>query len=154
MATVELDNARRRSHGTARPAPPAGPRALDGPAPGDPSPEIARPGNAAPDDALLDTAGALLRALAAPARMAIVLRLRERDCCVHDLVDALALPQPLVSQHLRVLKTAGVVLGQRDGREVRYHLVDEHLAHIVTDAIAHADELLAQAPTAGDEGAS
>lgn len=99
-----------------------------------------------PPRALLDAAGSLLRALSAPARMAIVLQLRSHDCCVHDLVDTLDLPQPLISQHLRVLKTAGVVDGQRDGREVRYHLVDEHLVHIVTDALAHAGEML---PAAG-----
>lgn len=93
-----------------------------------------------PERPVLDTAGELLRALAAPVRMAIVLQLRARDCCVHDLVDALSLPQPLVSQHLRVLKSAGVVLGERRGREVRYHLVDEHLARIVTDAVTHAGE--------------
>lgn len=93
-----------------------------------------------PERLVLDAAGELLRALSAPVRMAIVLQLRTRDCCVHDLVDALALPQPLVSQHLRVLKTAGVVLGERRGREVHYHLVDEHLARIVTDAVTHAGE--------------
>jgi ArsR family transcriptional regulator len=88
----------------------------------------------------LTAAGDLLRALAAPVRIAIVLRLREAPCCVHDLVDALALPQPLVSQHLRVLKEAGVVHGERRGREVVYALVDDHLAHIVLDAVAHAEE--------------
>lgn len=93
-----------------------------------------------PSRAVLDAAGELLRALSAPVRMAIVLQLRTGDRCVHDLVAALELPQPLISQHLRVLKTAGVVLGERRGREVRYHLVDGHLAHIVVDAVAHAGE--------------
>ena len=88
----------------------------------------------------LVTAGDLLRALAAPVRIAIVLQLREAPRCVHDLVDVLALPQPLVSQHLRVLKGAGVVHGERRGREVVYALVDDHLAHIVLDAVAHAEE--------------
>ncbi len=69
-----------------------------------------------------------------------MLELRESPCCVHDLVDALAVPQPLVSQHLRVLKAAGVVHGERRGREVVYSLVDDHLAHIVVDAVAHAEE--------------
>jgi len=88
----------------------------------------------------LAAAGDLLRALAAPVRIAIVLQLREADCCVHDLVDLLGVTQPLISQHLRVLKTAGVVTGTRQGREVVYSLVDEHLAHIVVDAVAHAEE--------------
>ena len=89
----------------------------------------------------LAAAGDLLRALAAPVRIALVLQLREAPRCVHDLVDLLDLPQPLVSQHLRVLKEAGVVHGQRRGREVVYALADDHLAHIVVDAVAHAEEL-------------
>jgi ArsR family transcriptional regulator len=90
--------------------------------------------------AALTAAGDLLRALAAPVRIAIVLQLRESSLCVHDLVDALGVTQPLISQHLRVLKTAGVVVGRRQGREVVYSLVDDHLAHIVADAVAHAEE--------------
>ena len=93
-----------------------------------------------PSGAALADAGDLLRALAAPVRIAIVLQLREADRCVHELVDALDVAQPLISQHLRVLKTAGVVQGERRGREVVYRLVDDHLAHIVVDAVAHAEE--------------
>ncbi|TFV58398.1 ArsR family transcriptional regulator [Mycobacterium sp. PS03-16] len=93
-----------------------------------------------PPRAVLDTAGELLRALAAPVRIAIVLQLRHSARCVHELVDALGVPQPLVSQHLRILKQAGVVASERSGREVLYRLVDAHLAHIVTDAVAHAEE--------------
>ncbi len=53
----------------------------------------------------------------------------------------------LISQHLRVLKTAGVVRGDRSGREVLYRLADDHLAHIVVDAVAHAQEPTAQEST-------
>ena len=88
----------------------------------------------------LTAAGDLLRALAAPVRIAIVLQLRESPRCVHELVDALGVAQPLISQHLRVLKAAEVVSGERHGREVVYRLVDEHLAHIVVDAVAHVEE--------------
>lgn len=89
---------------------------------------------------VLDTSGDLLRALAAPVRIAIVLQLRESTRCVHELVDALGVPQPLVSQHLRILKAAGVVAGERSGREVMYRLVDHHLADIVVAAVTHAGE--------------
>jgi DNA-binding transcriptional ArsR family regulator len=95
---------------------------------------------APPAREILDAAGELLRALAAPVRIAIVLQLRESQRCVHELVDALGVPQPLVSQHLKILKAAGVVSGERSGREVLYRLVDHHLAHIVVDAVAHAGE--------------
>ena len=93
-----------------------------------------------PSREILDEAGELLRALAAPVRIAIVLQLRESHRCVHELVDALGVPQPLVSQHLKILKAAGVVAGERSGREVLYRLADRHLAHIVVDAVAHAGE--------------
>lgn len=89
---------------------------------------------------ILDTAGDILRALAAPVRIAIVLQLRESARCVHELVDAVGVPQPLVSQHLRILKAAGVVAGERSGREVLYRLVDHHLTHIVVAAVNHAGE--------------
>ncbi|HEY3896918.1 MAG TPA: metalloregulator ArsR/SmtB family transcription factor [Pseudonocardiaceae bacterium] len=90
--------------------------------------------------ATLVAAGELLRALSAPIRIAIVLQLRDGERCVHELVDALDVTQPLISQHLKVLKSAGVVDGERHGREVLYRLVDEHLSHIVVDAVAHVEE--------------
>ena len=90
--------------------------------------------------ATLTAAGDLLRALAAPVRIAIVLELRTAERCVHELVAALGVTQPLISQHLRVLKDAKVVAGEKHGREVVYRLVDEHLAHIVVDAVSHAEE--------------
>jgi DNA-binding transcriptional ArsR family regulator len=87
-----------------------------------------------------EAAGELLRALASPLRIAIITELSGGARCVHELVDALQAPQPLVSQHLRVLRGAGVVTGARRGREIEYRLTDEHVAHIVADAISHAGE--------------
>ena len=94
-----------------------------------------------------EAAGELLRALAAPIRIAIVTELAGGQRCVHELVDALGVAQPLVSQHLRVLRGAGLVRGARRGREITYSLVDEHVAHIVADAVSHAGE-------AGEPGGS
>lgn len=90
--------------------------------------------------AAYEAAGELLRALAAPVRIAIVIHLGEGPQCVHDLVESTGAPQPLVSQHLRVLRGAGVVRGVRRGREIAYSLTDEHIGHIVADAITHARE--------------
>ncbi|MEN3310361.1 MAG: ArsR family transcriptional regulator, zinc-responsive transcriptional repressor [Micromonosporaceae bacterium] len=87
-----------------------------------------------------ESAGELLRALAAPLRIAIVTELGGGARCVHELVEAVRAPQPLVSQHLRVLRGAGVVRGARRGREIEYSLTDEHIAHIVADAVSHARE--------------
>jgi DNA-binding transcriptional ArsR family regulator len=87
----------------------------------------------------VQAASELLTALASPLRLSIVTLLDEHGSrCVHELVDALGVPQPLVSQHLRVLRAAGLVTGERRHRQVAYRLVDAHVAHIVRDAIEHA----------------
>src|ERR1700712_697130 len=90
--------------------------------------------------AILDAAGELLRALAAPVRIAIVLQLRESQRCVHGLDDALGAPRTLVRRNMKTLKADGVVSGERSGRKVLYRLADHHLAHIVVDAVDHASE--------------
>ncbi len=87
-----------------------------------------------------EQAGELLRALAAPLRIAIVMELAEGPKYVHQIVEVLGVTQPLVSQHLRVLRGAGIVRGTRSGREISYSLIDDHIAHIVTDAVNHARE--------------
>lgn len=93
-----------------------------------------------PPAGVVAAAGDLLRALSAPLRIAIVLQLRGGPRCVHELVDALGVTQPLVSQHLRVLKASHVVSAQRRGREIHYELIDDHLLRIVEAAVGHAGE--------------
>jgi len=59
---------------------------------------------------------AMLRALANPVRFRIVQLLAARaECIVGDLVVELPVSQPTVSEHLRVLKEAGIVQGTVDG---------------------------------------
>ena len=62
---------------------------------------------------------ALFKALSAPMRVSLVTTLdRDGPQCVHNLVDRLGASQSLVSQHLRVLTSAGVVRGTRRGKEI------------------------------------
>src|SRR5689334_15499106 len=53
-----------------------------------------------------EAAGELLKVLAAPARLAIVMELADQPRFVHELVERLGMSQPLVSSHLRVLRGA------------------------------------------------
>lgn len=85
-------------------------------------------------------ASELLRALSAPLRLALVDLLIDSPRCVHELVGALGASQPLVSQHLKTLRGAGLVDTERRGREVVYRLVDDHVAHVARDILAHARE--------------
>lgn len=64
---------------------------------------------------------ALCKALAHPARVAILRFLIQRKACVcGEIVDVLPLAQSTVSEHLRVLKEAGLVKGAIDGPRVCY----------------------------------
>lgn len=82
----------------------------------------------------------LLKALANPHRVAIVDLLAAGPRRVHEITETLGLDQPLVSQHLRVLRDAHLLGTERQGKEVVYSLADDHIAHIVGDAITHAGE--------------
>jgi ArsR family transcriptional regulator len=66
----------------------------------------------------------VLKTLASPRRLQILHRLFDGPCEVGRLAAELNLSQPNVSQHLSVLRTAGLVDAERDGREVRYRLAD------------------------------
>ncbi|QWC86185.1 metalloregulator ArsR/SmtB family transcription factor [Nocardioidaceae bacterium] len=79
-------------------------------------------------------------ALASPVRAAIVHRLTERGWTVGELAAELEVSQPLVSQHLRVLRSAHLVTPTRTGRTSTYQLVDEHVAHVFLDAFHHTEE--------------
>ncbi|MFN7699616.1 MAG: ArsR/SmtB family transcription factor [Deltaproteobacteria bacterium] len=64
---------------------------------------------------------ALSKALAHPARVKIVRILIRRSSCVcGDIVEELPLAQSTVSQHLKVLKDAGLIRGDVDGPRVCY----------------------------------
>ena len=88
-----------------------------------------------------DPAAALLKALGTPIRLAIVDLVSSGPMCVHELVRVLGVTQPLVSQHLTTLRHNGLVVAERQGREVAYRLTDEHVSRIAHDALTHAREL-------------
>jgi len=101
----------------------------------------------------------VLKTLANPRRLEILHRLADGPREVGRLAAELGLPQPNVSQHLAVLRGAGVIEAERDGREVRYRLADPDV--IVACGVMRAvlerrlarlallSRSLAPAPTAG-----
>lgn len=66
----------------------------------------------------------VLRALAHPRRLQIMHRLADGPAEVGALAAELGMSQPNVSQHLAVMRAAGVVEAERTGREVRYRISD------------------------------
>jgi ArsR family transcriptional regulator len=77
-------------------------------------------GAAMPQD---DRLAELAKALAHPARLRILRLLRDTPGCIGgDIVGAVGLAQSTVSEHLRILKAAGVITGEIDGPRVCYAL--------------------------------
>ncbi|HLY71670.1 MAG TPA: metalloregulator ArsR/SmtB family transcription factor [Puia sp.] len=67
----------------------------------------------------------MMKALAHPARIAIIQRLIKANACIcGDLVDELGLAQATISQHLKELKNAGLIQGTIEGTSICY-CIDE-----------------------------
>ena len=61
------------------------------------------------------------KALSHPARIIILKHLSQADCCfTGDLVEVLPLAQSTVSQHLKELKEAGLIMGEVNPPKVKY----------------------------------
>jgi DNA-binding transcriptional ArsR family regulator len=69
-------------------------------------------------------------ALGDPTRRAILDRLRERERPAGELARGFPISRPAVSQHLRVLREAGLVAERRDGRRRLYRLEPAPLAEL------------------------
>jgi ArsR family transcriptional regulator len=71
---------------------------------------------------------AIAKALGHPARLHIVrLLLEKRSCIGCDIVDEVGLAQSTVSEHLRILKAAGIITGEIERPRVCYSLNPESL---------------------------
>ena len=73
----------------------------------------------------------LFKAIAHPARVAIIEYLLKIDTCIcTDIVNELPLAQPTVSQHLKELKNAGIIKGSVEGNAICYCINDVILKKI------------------------
>ncbi len=92
-----------------------------------------------------------MHALSTPSRVRILSRLAAGPCSVGEMAREIAMEQSAVSQQLRVLRHLGLVVGERDGRQVIYALHDEHIRALLEEAVSHTEHLrlgLAASPAA------
>lgn len=100
----------------------------------------------------LESAARLFRALGDAHRLGILTSLEDGELCVSELATAAQVDISTVSQRLRVLRTEGLVARRREGKHVLYRLADKHVNELVSNALAHAEELVqppAQTATKG-----
>lgn len=88
----------------------------------------------------LADAAQLFKVLGNESRLWLLRLIGEQPRTVGALTEATGLSQPLVSQHLRTLRQSSLVTTARRGKEVTYSLADQHVAHVIADALAHDHE--------------
>lgn len=76
----------------------------------------------------------ILKALAHPIRYCIVEGLLQGGQNVAKMVDCTGVPQPTVSQHLNILKAAGIIEGHRAGNQIYYSVISEE-AKVLIEAL-------------------
>jgi len=82
-----------------------------------------------------------MQALATPSRVRILGRLRSGASSVNALAEGVGMEPSAVSHQLRLLRHLGFVVGHREGRHVVYDLHDDHVAHLLNEAISHVEHL-------------
>jgi ArsR family transcriptional regulator len=88
---------------------------------------------AAPDKPIQDSTAeriaALAKALGHPARVNIVRMLHGKQACIGcDIVEEIGLAQSTISEHLRILKAAGIIIGEIERPRICYSLNPKSLA--------------------------
>lgn len=72
-----------------------------------------------------------LKVIGHPLRMKILIVIEGKSSCVGDLWQCLDSSQPSISQHLAILKEAGIVTSEVDGNKRIYKIVDDFIKGII-----------------------
>ena len=91
-------------------------------------------------------------AIAHPGRRAILRLVLERELPVGELAEQVGLSQPAASQHLKVLRDAGLVRGRVDGRRRLYQVDVEGLERLRQELDAYWGPALAALKDAAEAG--
>lgn len=95
------------------------------------SPASATPFRLSPSPSETELLAKYFRTFGDPIRLRILESLGEEEASVGQLVDALDLPQPKVSNHLACLRWCGFVESRREHRTVYYRVTDERVLSVV-----------------------
>ncbi len=99
------------------------------------------------DDAALERASRLFRAIGEPARLRLVSRLAQGEMCVTELAASERETLSTISQRLRVLRSENIIIRRRRGKHINYLLADQHVMDLIFNALAHATERPASVAT-------
>ena len=92
------------------------------------------------DETACQRAADIFRALGDPARLRLLVMLQQGEMCVTDIAQQMSDQISTISQRLRLLRSERLVSHRRDGKHIYYSLADDHVVHLVTNAMQHAAE--------------
>ena len=104
-----------------------------------PEEHAARNRSARPDRAF-QGAVALFKALSDERRLRTLELLSGGEACGSEIAATFDEPLSTVSHRMKLLEQAGLVARRKEGRHVHFSLLDEHVLHLVRDALDHAME--------------
>jgi prepilin-type processing-associated H-X9-DG protein len=87
-----------------------------------------------------ERAAAIFRALGDTSRLHMLAMLAEGDMCVTEIADRLGDSLSAVSQRLKLLRSERIVKQRREGKHIYYSFADGHVAEMISNALAHAEE--------------
>nr|WP_318680383.1 metalloregulator ArsR/SmtB family transcription factor [uncultured Treponema sp.] len=93
-----------------------------------------------PDDETITDLAELFKVFGDATRAKIISCLEVRDLYVGELAEILGMSISAVSHQLRVLRSAKLVKGTKEGKEVKYSLDDNHVAMIMECGLTHIHE--------------
>lgn len=111
-------------------------------------------GSDLPEDEQVDLAVEVFRMLSDATRVKLLWVLLQGETSVNQLAEILDKPQAAVSQHLAKLRLAHLVQTRRQGAQVFYRVVSDHVRQLVEDAIFHAEHAGGEMPRHHREGPS
>ncbi|MEF3082381.1 metalloregulator ArsR/SmtB family transcription factor [Luteimonas sp. SMYT11W] len=92
------------------------------------------------EDARLALLAETFKLLGDPTRLRVLLTCLDGPVAVGDIARRIGASQPLVSHHLRLLRGARLVRGERQARQVLYEADDAHVRDMLLDMLDHTGE--------------
>jgi ArsR family transcriptional regulator, lead/cadmium/zinc/bismuth-responsive transcriptional repressor len=82
----------------------------------------------------------LLRAIGDEGRLRLMEILSRQEACVGDIAETMGEQISTISERLRRLRDAGLVVSRRQGKHRFYSVADSHITELVLNSLSHATE--------------
>ena len=74
----------------------------------------------------------LLKCISDDTRLSILQLIRKKELCVNDLVTELKKDQPLISHHLKALRSCGIIKSREAGKKTMYSISNKEVSRLIS----------------------